>query len=242
MRLYYMTTLETLEQNILPELRVRVSTFDKVNDPFELLGARQTNREGRRHFAGLYDHWVKTLGFVSFSDNWKSPLMWGHYARNHTGVCLGIEIPARRVMQVNYQPERLELLLNMPLLEAAIDDDVIKQVVTTKFQDWAYEQEWRYLVKLEHKDEVTGFHYVEFSPDFELREIIVGSRCERSFVELRRQVFGNTSTVKVFRARAAFGTFGMVRQKNQQILKISPLHQTAGFGGPPRNSNKRDPR
>lgn len=241
MRLYYMTTLETLERYILPQLRIRVSTFDKVNDPFELLGARQTNRDGRRHFAGLYNHWVKTLGFVSFSDNWKSPLMWGHYAGNHMGVCLGIEVPARRVMPMNYQPERLELLLNMSPLEAAVDDDVIKQVVTTKFQDWAYEREWRYLAKLENKDEVTEFHYVEFSPDFELREIIAGARCERSPVALRRQVFGNTSTIKVFRARAAFGTFSMVRQKDQEILKISPFHQAAGFGGPPRNPNKRDP-
>lgn len=241
MRLYYLTTLDTLEQFILPELRIRVSTFDKVNDPFELLGAHQTDRNGRRHFAALYDYWVKTLGFISFSDNWKSPLMWGHYARNHTGVCLGIEIPADRVMPMNYQPERIEVLLNMSPLEAAVDDRLIKQVVTTKFQDWAYEHEWRYLTKLEHPDEVTGFHYIEFSPAFELREIIAGARCERSLADLRRQVFGNTETIRVFKARAAFGIFGMVRQMAEQKLTISPFHQAAGFRGRPRDPNKRDP-
>ncbi len=240
MRLYYMTTLETLERFILPELRIRVSTFDKVNDPFELLGARLTDKEWRRQFGGLYNHWVETLGFVSFSDNWRSPLMWGHYARNHTGVCLGIEIPARRVWQMNYQPERLELLLKVSHLEAAIDDEVIKQVVTTKFQDWAYEREWRYMSRLEYKDEDTGLHYVEFSPEFELREIIAGARCERSLPDLRRQVFGNTSTIRVSRARAAFGTFSMVRQRAKDTLTISPLHQGSGFGGRIRDFNKRD--
>ena len=112
--------------------------------------------------------------------------------------------------------------------------------MTTKFQDWAYENEWRYLTKLEHLDEDTGFHYIEFSPEFELREIIAGARCERDLADLRRQVFGNTETIKVFRARAAFGIFGMVRQKAEQTLTISPLHQAAGFRGRPRAPNKRD--
>lgn len=241
MRLYYMTTLDTLERFILPELRIRLSTFDQVNDPFELLGVRQTDKEGRRHFAALYDHWVKTLGFVSFSDNWKSPLMWGHYARNHSGVCLGIEIPDERVLPMNYQQERLETLLKITPLEAAIDDEIIKQVVTTKFEDWAYEREWRYIAKLEHKDDVTGLYYVEFSPDFELREIIAGARCERSLADIRKQIFGNTEVIKISKARAAFGSFSIVRQKRQQNLTVSPFHRVIGLGGRVRNPNQRDP-
>ena len=142
---------------------------------------------------------------------------------------------------MNYQHKRLKVLLNMSPLEAAVDDELIKQVVTTKFQDWAYEHEWRYLTKLKHPDEETGFHYIEFSPEFELREIIAGARCERSLADLRRQVFGNTETIKVFRARAAFGIFGMVRQKAEQTLTISPLHQAAGFRSRPRDSNKGNP-
>lgn len=239
MRLYYMTTLETLETYILPELRIRLSTFDTVNDPFELLGTRQTDREGRRHFDALYKHWVKTLGFVSFSDNWKSPLMWGHYAKNHTGVCLGIEVPDCRPLQVSYKPEMLEILLEMSPMEAAVDEDVIKQVVTTKFKDWEYEHEWRYVERLVNKDEVTGFYYVDFSPDFELREIIAGARCERSLEDIRKQVFGNTETITMIKARAAFGTFSMVQQKLQNVLTISAFHQVAGFGHGRRRKRKR---
>ncbi len=230
MRLYYMTSLETLEKYILPELRIRLSTFDTVNDPFELLGVQQSDPESRHHFAGLYEHWVKTLGFVSFSDNWKSPLMWGHYAKNHTGVCLGIEVPDQRPMKVNYEPHRLQVLLEMSPLEAAVDEEVIKQVVTTKFKDWEYEREWRYIERLANKDEETGLHYVDFSPDFELREIIAGARCERSLEDIRKQVFGNTETITLIKSRAAFGTFSMVQQKRQNVLTISQLHQVAGFG------------
>lgn len=225
-----MTSLETLEKYILPELRIRLSTFDTVNDPFELLGVRQSDPESRHHFAGLYELWVKTLGFVSFSDNWKSPLMWGHYAKNHTGVCLGIEVPDQRPMKVSYEPHRLQVLLEMSPLEAAVDEEVIKKVVTTKFKDWEYEREWRYIEKLVNKDEETGFYYVDFSPDFELREIIAGARCERSLEDIRKQVFGNTETITLIKARAAFGAFSMVQEKRQNVLTISPLHQVAGFG------------
>ena len=238
MRLYYMTSLETLEKYILPELRIRLSTFDTVNDPFELLGTKQSDRASRHHFAGLYKHWVNTLGFVSFSDNWKSPLMWGHYAKNHTGVCLGIEVPDHRPMRVSYEPKRLEVLLRMTSLEAAVDKDVIKQVVTTKFKEWEYENEWRYVEKLVNKDEETGFYYVDFSPDFELREIIAGVRCERSLEEIRQQVFGNTETITMIKARAAFGTFSMVQQRMQNVLTISPFHQAAGFGMGKRKNRK----
>jgi Protein of unknown function (DUF2971) len=236
-RLYYMTTLETLEECILPDLRIRVSTFDSVNDPFELLGARQTGRNRRRVFADLYKHWVGTLGFVSFTDNWKSPLMWGHYAKNHTGVCLGIDVPSELVWQINYQKERLNALLYRPFSEVIFDENLLKQIVTTKFDDWAYEREWRYMQKLAAKDPDTGLYFEEFSPDFELREIITGARCSRKLKDIRKQVFGNTGEIKVFQARAAFGTFSMVRQRLHDTLTIAPLHQVKGLE--PQNTERK---
>jgi hypothetical protein len=126
--------------------------------------------------------------------------------------------------------ERLEILLEISPLEAAVDEDVIRQVVTTKFKEWEYEHELRYVEKVVNKDEETGFYYVDFSPDFELREIIAGARCERTLDDIRKQVFGNTETITMIKARAAFGTFSMVQQKMQNVLTIRPFHQAAGFG------------
>lgn len=225
MRLYYMTTLETLEKFILPEQRIRLSTFDTVNDPFELLGAVQGDREMRRQFEWLYNHWVATLGFVSFSDSWKSPLMWAHYARNHTGVCLGVEVPDQEPMRINYEPHRLRTLLDMDMtrLETAVDEDIVRTVITTKFHEWAYEREWRIVVKLAEKDPETGFHYNDFTPNFELREIIVGARCVRSPQEIAEQVFGVTAPVSIKKARPAFGTFSMVLQQQVHPISVEPL-------------------
>jgi hypothetical protein len=224
-RLYYTTTLDTIERFILPQLRIRLSTFDAVNDPFELLALRRGGRSERRRFDWLYDYWVQLLGFVSLSETWQSPLMWAHYGDNHTGVCLGFDVPLGRALKVSYEPERLRLLFDATKLETAHDTDLIRTLVTTKFTDWSYEREWRILERLGSPDEETGFHFLEFSPDFELREIILGASCCRRPSEIRAQVFGNTAKVVVRKVRAGFNSFEMVRQQRVPELTITPLHR-----------------
>lgn len=56
MRLYYMTHLERAEKYILPEWRMKLSTFDKVNDPFELLCAAQSDRTNKHILKILREH------------------------------------------------------------------------------------------------------------------------------------------------------------------------------------------
>lgn len=225
MRLYYMTTLETLEEYILPQGRIRLSTFDKVNDPFELLAMNQAGKNSRRNFNWLYKHWVKTLGFISMSETWKSPLMWAHYGKNHTGICLGIEVPDGLALRVSYEIERLQMLLDLGNLETAIDQEIIRTVVTTKFKEWEYEREWRLLLPLEAPDRETGLYYFDFTPDFELREIILGARCDRPMSLIRKQVYGNTGEIAMKRVRPAFKSFNMVRQTKEKVITIRPLHR-----------------
>lgn len=110
-------------------------------------------------------------------------------------------------------------------LETAVDDDIVRSVVTTKFKEWEYEKEWRLLLRLGTPDPETKFHYIEFSPEFELREIIVGARCEQSLSTIREQVFGNTGVITMRKARPAFQSFSMVQQRPVS-LTISPLHKT----------------
>jgi hypothetical protein len=225
MRLYYMTSLETLEDHVLPHARIRVSTFDKVNDPFELFAISQSNKTSRQKFSWLYEHWSKTLGFISMSETWSSPLMWAHYGKNHTGVCLGIEVPDGKAMKVLYETSRLQMVLAATKLETAVDDEIIRTVVTTKYKEWEYEREWRLLERLEHPDPETSLHYLDFSPDLELREIILGARCERPMSDIRKQVYGNTGEIVMKKLRPAFQTFSMVPQKQATSMTISPLHR-----------------
>jgi len=70
-------------------------------------------------------------------------LMWAHYARNHTGICLGVRpscLELHRILPVEYSEK-------IPIIDAwEYINDGAEAFVTagrTKSIDWKYEQEWR---------------------------------------------------------------------------------------------------
>jgi len=222
MRLYYMTSLETAVTHILPERRMRIAQFQGLNDPFELMSVRLDGQEGRKIFKALLDHWNKTLGVICMAKDWKSPLMWTHYAKNHTGVCLGFEVPDDKPIQMKYEAERIKLILDLQKPIGGIDRELLLKVLTTKFTQWAYEQEWRLLSKLEERDPDNGFFYIPFGPALSLREIIVGTRCKKPIGSFKKLLTHIEEPVTIIKARAAFESFSMVKQKRIPTITVRP--------------------
>jgi Protein of unknown function (DUF2971) len=229
MRLYYMTKLETVEKYILPEWRMKLSTFDKLNDPFELLCGSLGDTLTRRLLKALKDHWTRELGIVCFSPTWKSPLMWAHYADAHTGVCLGIDVlEEEMIREVVYEPERLRDLFDATKPRAGATQATMFKVLTTKYAQWSYEEERRVFANLKDRDPVTGHYYVDFDSKVMLREVIVGARCPRSVGALAKLVKASGKVLKpvtVLKARPAFSTFTMVRQKLVKPITVPPTRR-----------------
>lgn len=125
---------------------------------------------------------------------------------------------------MEYQPSQVALQFDLKDFENAADADLMKKVIATKFQEWKYENEWRILYPLEFnlKHPRPEYFYEQFTPDFELREIILGTRCDRTLEEIKNQVFGATAPVQVKRARPAFDSFSMVQQKLQYSITVNP--------------------
>jgi hypothetical protein len=214
MRLYYMTSLKTAVDYILPEKRMRLARFARLNDPFELLSFNQGGSEERLIFKKLRDHWEKSLGVICFGKHWKSPVMWAHYAQSHTGVCLGFDVPDDKPREMVYQPERIKWAVDLTKPIRGVDSGLLEQVITTKYAQWAYEEEWRLFSKLTDPDPTNGEYYLDFGPDMTLREIIVGARCQNSVGSFKKLIGVVEQSVKIIKARPAFETFTMVRQKN----------------------------
>ena len=126
---------------------------------------------------------------------------------------------------MEYQPRRVALQFDFKKFENAADDVLMKKLVVTKFQEWEYEQEWRILFPLEYdpKHPKPEYFYEQFTPGFELREIILGARCEQSPEEIQKQIFGVTALVHVKRARPAFDSFSIEQQKLQYPISVTPL-------------------
>ena len=114
-------------------------------------------------------------GVLSLAKRNNCPLMWSHYAGQHTGLCVGYEMPTHlnspppAPQKVTYGGSR-----RVPasrIAEMLRGDEVAREfvdgrVLLTKAQDWRYEKEWRLL----------GARGSAFST-MELTEVIFGMRC-----------------------------------------------------------------
>jgi hypothetical protein len=82
------------------------------------------------------------------------------------------------VAPVVYNPQRLQFVLDQRKALFGIDEEFIRALLYAKSHEWAYEREWRSMADLMVKDTTTGFYYVDFGPQLQLREVIFGARNE----------------------------------------------------------------
>jgi hypothetical protein len=223
MRLYYLTSLE-IANLILAERRMKLSLFDELNDPFELLGASIGDKLARRVFKSiLRKHWTGSIGIICFSDTWRNPVMWAHYGDKHRGVCLGFDVPDELAKQVRYEPDRLIAALDHHKPAAGLTVENLETVLLTKYQDWAYEHEWRVFADLKQRD-VNGRFYVDFGAALALRSVIVGSRCDSSVPKIAKLVSNADGPVSIWQARPGFTKFEIVKQERVRTIQLRQLH------------------
>jgi hypothetical protein len=223
MRLYYMTA-KKWGLVILRESRLKISRLAELNDPFELLGASVGETEMRRLVTVLHTHWSRDLGMICLTANWHSPVMWAHYAEKHDGICLGFDVTDRPgvISKVDYVPDRLRDRLTLDKRRWDEDQEFIHQILKTKYKDWSYENEYRVFTNL--KDEAAnGLYYFEFGPEFVLREVILGSRCQLKLSDVTAEIKNPPSPVEVFKARPAFDSFQIVRDESVLPITVNPL-------------------
>jgi hypothetical protein len=128
------------------------SHYRDLNDPMEgffepsLRLQRNTSysKISRRLFTAKQD-----IGICCFSDTFDSELMWTHYARNYTGICVGYRTeqlvvglpPDVHLVRLAYDgaPPRLGKGDEHDLRATAI------KVLSHKKVNWIYEREWRLL-------------------------------------------------------------------------------------------------
>lgn len=210
---------------MLPERRMKLSRFHELNDPFELKPHTLADKELRRITSLLERDYFSKKGILCFSDNWRSPVMWAHYAEKHYGVCLGFDVASDAddptVRQVEYNPERVAFMLDREKELFGIDQHFIHTLLYTKAREWAYEREWRVIANLDHKDDATGFYYADFGPQLTLREVILGCRNPTPVGQLAKLVRNNYASVKVWKVRPAFQEFAMVENKSVKPINVS---------------------
>lgn len=211
-RLYYLTGAMTGIACIAMQ-RLKVSRFNDLNDPFELMGVNVNDTAVRKAFKATRDELNKTKGLICFTQDWKSPLMWGHYAEKHAGMALGFDIPAELLSDVNYATRLFNLQLDPKSKKPT--QGSLNMLIATKFADWSYEKECRMFVDLDPSEAEGGMYFLPFSKDLKFREIVLGPRSNYKIADIRvlTKKVSDEDEIKVTQSRIAFSRFEVLENK-----------------------------
>lgn len=219
MRLYYFTTerygLEALRDN-----RLKIARINELNDPFEFLGLR-LDRADRKIMGNWKKQIAEHYGLLCMSRDWTHPLLWGHYASKHQGLCLGFEVPDHGAFkEVTYHAKR-------PTLQAIgcnhlhdLDEGDMNSLLFKKFDGWAYESEYRAFLRLDEKDPASDLYFAPFSDNLKLVQVIVGQHSSVTRERLAGVLGERSATVTAFKARAGFTRFEVVENQSQKAWPL----------------------
>lgn len=219
MRVYYLTGAQFALSDLALR-RIKIARFEDLNDPFELLGIDVEDKEQRSAFRALKEQINESKGLICFSKSWSNPLMWGHYAEKHTGMCLGFDVPDKLLSPVIYAKRLLKMDIDPKTQKPKPTEQILDKLLRTKFYDWKYEDEIRLFVELDHDTVESGKYFYSFTEDLMLREIILGPRCELPIEGVRNVVADFKQPVVVLKSRIAFTRFEVLENKSASRTTI----------------------
>ena len=190
--------------------QIKISRIKDLNDPFELMAGLLADRKVRGAVQKLKEHWDKGMGLLCFSSYRTDPVIWSHYASKHTGVALGFEISEEFVIPIKYIKDRLDTPIYNNNALSAVNEQYIRELLSTKYVRWEYENEVRIYVGLDEGTQIDGLYFYPFDVHVQLREVILGAMCKLDVKEVRKLVREKYKNVNVLTARMAFNSFNIV--------------------------------
>lgn len=111
---------------ILTDQTIYIPSYQLLNDPFE----------GSSHHEHPSDQKVSS-GILSFTTNPKDPLMWVHYAGNHSGAVIAFSVSEVAIKNNNFK--------KVQYISDTKEISIIGDNLICKSLHWAYENEYRYI-------------------------------------------------------------------------------------------------
>jgi hypothetical protein len=216
MRVYHLTGAEHALSN-LRHRRIKIARIEDLNDPFELRSISSTIGDVRRALELTRSQLVTNRGMLCFSAGWKNPVLWSHYGDRHRGIALGFDVATECLARVRYKPRRTPYDPGLMSPGGRNAEAAVLNLLTTKYTHWRYEDEWRAFLTLSDPDPETGKYFADFSDQISLREVIVGAASSVSRADVASALGDLATAVRTFRARLAFKSFTVVRQKKESL-------------------------
>lgn len=209
MRLYHFMK-EEYALKIIINQRLKVARIRDLNDPFEINGIEINSLADAEALQTIKDKTHEKLGIICFSSDYSNPLMWGHYADKHAGICLGFDINDELLnngylIKVNYETEKARIELsedNINLIQ--------KVLIENKYKDWKYENEYRLFSNLNTIE--NDIYYEYFNENLTLKEIIIGYECNKPTKENIEQIRPHLKNIELFQAGLSNSEFKVTKR------------------------------
>lgn len=211
MYLYHFTSLQHGLQSLCHGW-VKLSKFDEMNDPFELLSIASNDKAVRAKIEKLKKHFASNTRLLCCSKSWKSPLLWSHYADRHKGVALKLKVPTKKVLHVDYIESRRMLNKDSWTEHKAGTKKEKYWFLRAKHDGWEYEDEARLVFGLENTVSDGTLDFLRFNGEFELEGIIAGPLCKLTSDDVEKAL-PTGSKVNLLVSRLAFQNFSVVQNK-----------------------------
>ncbi|MBU6467649.1 MAG: DUF2971 domain-containing protein [Betaproteobacteria bacterium] len=216
MRVYHFTNTNYGISNLSLK-RLKISRFNQLNDPFELLAADLLDPKDRKVLSEFKNNLNLTKGVICFSSSWGNPLLWGHYAEKHSGMALGFDVPDEFLFEVHYTTQRLKVKFDQKTRKIVDGERLMENLLRTKFIDWKYEEERRMFVDLDPTSNEGGSYFAEFSKELVLREVILGLKCDLPIYRVRQLLEDETIPVRVKKAGMALRSFKIIEDRSARV-------------------------
>lgn len=161
-------------------------------------------------FTELLRRLSERYGIICFAEKPDCLLMWSHYADRHRGVVIGFR-PSELApcggplwLKVGYSPHRPRVIF-----QAETEDQMrecVTRVTSTKAPCWAYESEWRLVVRLGACDLRSGVRLWQF-PAAAITRVILGCKAAQHEGVLAARLREAVPVARMERAQICPGAF-----------------------------------
>lgn len=206
--------IDTMKFKDLENKRMWLSTFNYLNDPYELKGVYLDDDKIVEYD---YEQWIPffrqkleeyrsmfLIGSLTTHLNDNLP-MWAHYSNNHHGICIEYEVQnASHIYKVSYEDSRqgmATLIIN--ILNNVIDDYenkneeiseeseyysmILFNTVMMKHNTWKYEDEYRILYhNINNMDKGESILLEELG--LKISKIYIGINCVKEYIDKLKEI------------------------------------------------------
>ncbi len=131
---------------------------------------------------------IRNIGVYCLSEMYRNVTMWSHYAENHSGLCLGIQISQDVFAEkVSYVPEAPKVNFSELLDDGPTQNDY--KWIFSKHHDWQHEKEWRIVVRQGHQ---------LWPLPGEIKTVIFGLRMDKRKRRIIQEILNDETDIQYF--------------------------------------------